>query len=60
MASLTLYRLSPGEITPDNHWTGGWMGHRAGLGVVAWRKYPSSFLESNPGHAAHSVITMPS
>jgi hypothetical protein len=36
------------ERTPSTHWTGGWVGSRAVLDVVAKRKIPSSRRESNP------------
>jgi hypothetical protein len=31
-------RFSPGERTPDTHWTGGWVGPRAGLDTEAREK----------------------
>jgi hypothetical protein len=41
---------TPGERTPGTHWTGGWVGPRAGLDTVSKRKIPSSRRESNTDH----------
>jgi len=30
--------FTPGERAPGSHWTGSWMGPRAGLGAVVKRK----------------------
>jgi hypothetical protein len=34
------------------------VGLRSGLDAVAKRKYPRSCPESNPGHTAHSLVTI--
>jgi hypothetical protein len=38
------------------HWTGGWVGPRAGVDTVANRKLPSPCQESNPDRPARSVL----
>jgi hypothetical protein len=37
-----------GERTPCTHWTGGWVGPRAGLDADAGRKFLSLCRGSNP------------
>jgi hypothetical protein len=32
-------RFTPGEIAPDTHWIGGWVGPRVGLDDVEKRKF---------------------
>jgi len=39
--------LSPKKLTPRAHWTGGWVGPRAGLDTVAKRSITSTSRESN-------------
>jgi hypothetical protein len=39
--------LTPGESTPDTHWTGGWVGPRAGLDTEATGKILCLCPESN-------------
>jgi hypothetical protein len=41
-------RFTPRERAPCTHWIGGWVGPRAVLDVVAYRKIPSPRRESNP------------
>jgi hypothetical protein len=44
-------RFTPGErAPPGTHWTGGWVGPRAGLDTVEERK---------PGRSAHVSVTTP-
>ena len=38
-----------GERITDSHWRGGWVGHRAVLGVLEKRIISCPYLESNPG-----------
>jgi hypothetical protein len=40
--------FTPGERTPGNHWTGGWVGLRAGLNTEAKGKILCPQRESNP------------
>jgi len=40
--------FTPRERAPGNHWTGGWVGPRAGLDMVVKRKISSPFQDSNP------------
>jgi hypothetical protein len=52
-------RFTPGGRTPGTHWIGGWLGPRAGLDtVVARRKIPIPWRESNPGRPARSLVTI--
>jgi hypothetical protein len=49
--------LSPGESTPRTHYTGEWVGPRAGLDTEATGKILSSLPGIEPrslGHPAHS------
>jgi hypothetical protein len=46
--------LSPEEIAPGTHWSGGWVGYRFGLDAVEKRKILQC-RESNPGRPAHSL-----
>jgi hypothetical protein len=41
-------RFTPRKTVPGTHWIGGWVGPRAILDAVVWRKIPSSRRESNP------------
>jgi hypothetical protein len=41
-------RFSPGERTPGTHWTGGWVGPRAGLGTEARGKILNTKLHEYP------------
>jgi hypothetical protein len=52
-ASCPSYAL-PGERTPGTHWTGGWVGPRAGLDAEARRKILCLCWGSNPGCPVHS------
>jgi hypothetical protein len=47
-------RFTPGERTPGNHWTGGWVGPRAGLDAGAKRKILCPCRGSNPDRPARS------
>jgi hypothetical protein len=47
-----LVALPPGERFPDTHWIGGWMGSKAGLDSVKYRKISFLCRESNTGCAA--------
>jgi hypothetical protein len=40
--------LTPGERTPGTHWTGGWVGPRAGLDTETRGKILSPCRGSNP------------
>jgi hypothetical protein len=40
--------FAPGERTPCTHWTGGWVGPRAGLDTEDTGKIPCPRRESNP------------
>jgi hypothetical protein len=40
------------ERAPDTNWIGGWVGPRAGLDAVEWRKIVCPCRESNPGRPA--------
>jgi len=46
----------PGQRIPGTDWIGGWVGPRAGLNVVARRKYPSSCWKSNFGRPVRSLL----
>jgi len=52
------WSLYPQERAPGTHWMGGWVGLRGSLDAVAKRKNPCSCQESNPGHPAHSLVTI--
>jgi hypothetical protein len=42
-------RFTPGEIAPSTHWTGGWVGPRAGLDDVEKRNsWPYQDSNSDP------------
>jgi hypothetical protein len=47
-------RFTPGERTPDTHWTGDWMGPRAGLDAEARRKILCLCRGPNPGRPVRS------
>jgi hypothetical protein len=47
-------RFSPGVRAPGTHWIGGWVGSRAGLDTVEYRKICCNCRESNPGRPARS------
>jgi hypothetical protein len=42
------------EGAPGTHWIGGWVGPRAGLGVMVKTKSPSRCWDWNPDHPARS------
>jgi hypothetical protein len=46
--------LYPEERTPGTHWTGGWVGPRAGLDTDARRKILCLCRGSNPGRPVRS------
>jgi hypothetical protein len=46
--------FTPGERTPGTHWTGGWVGPRAGLDAEARRKILYLCRGSNPGRPVRS------
>jgi hypothetical protein len=45
--------LSPGERAPGTHFIAGWVGPRAGLDNVEYRKKSFRCRESSPGHPDH-------
>jgi hypothetical protein len=47
-------RFTPGERTPGTHWTGDWVGPRAGLDAEARRKILCFCRGSNPGRPVRS------
>jgi hypothetical protein len=47
-------RFTAGETEPVNHWIGGWVGPRASLDTVEYRKIPCPCRKSNPSRPAHS------
>jgi hypothetical protein len=50
-------RFTPGEMTPGTHWTGGWVGPRAGVDTEARGKILSTLPEiepRSPGRPARS------
>jgi hypothetical protein len=47
-------RFTPGERTPGNHWTGGWVGRRAGLDAEARGNILCPCRGSNPDRPARS------
>jgi hypothetical protein len=59
MVSVTTRpRFTPGERTPGTHWTGGWVGPRAGLDTEARGKILCLCRGSNPGRPARSQDTI--
>jgi hypothetical protein len=48
LRNLLVGAFTPGERTPGTHWTGGWVGPRAGPDTEARGKILSSRRESNP------------
>jgi len=42
-------RFTPEERAPGSHWTGGWMGYRAGLVTLAKTIHHCPCRELNPG-----------
>jgi hypothetical protein len=48
LASRPGHAFTPGEKIPGTHWTGGWVGPRAGLNIEATRKILCPRRESNP------------
>jgi hypothetical protein len=56
--SFTARPIYPVETAPGTHWTGGWVGPRAGLNSVEKRKYLSLRRESNPhSSVVYSLVT---
>jgi len=51
--------LYPQGKNPYTHYTGGWVGHRAGLDVLARRKNPSPYRKLNPSLPTRSTDTIP-
>jgi hypothetical protein len=49
-------RFTPGERSPGTHWTGGWVGPRAGLDAEARRKIVCLCRGSNPGCPVRSQL----
>jgi hypothetical protein len=49
--------LSPGERTPGNHCTGGWVGLRAGLDTELGGKIICPCRGSNPDHPVVQSVT---
>jgi hypothetical protein len=47
--------LYPGERTPGTHWTGGWVGLRAGLDAEARKKFSASVGDQTP--VVQSVVS---
>jgi len=47
-----------GARAPGSHLIGGWVGPWASLDMVAKRNNPCPCREYNPGHPAHSLVTM--
>jgi hypothetical protein len=58
LASRPGYALPPRERTPDTHWTGGWVGLRAGLDTEDIGKILSLCQGSNPTHPVCSQDTI--
>jgi hypothetical protein len=50
--------FTPRERASSTHWIGGWVGTRTGLDMVVKKKNPCPCQESNPGHPAHSLVTI--
>jgi hypothetical protein len=48
--------FTPGARDPVTHWTGGWVGPRGGLDIMARKKNPNPSQEVNPCHRAHSLV----
>jgi hypothetical protein len=53
-ASRPWPRFTPGERTPGTHWTGGWVGPRAGVDAGGRRKILYPCRGSNPDRPARS------
>jgi hypothetical protein len=49
----------PAALPPGKESVGCWVGSRAVLDMVSKRKIPSPCRESNPGHPARSLVTVP-
>jgi len=51
--------LYPARNKPGTHWTGGWVGLRAGVYVLVKKNISCPYRESNPGsrHFLRSLIT---
>jgi hypothetical protein len=50
--------FTTGESAPGTHWTGSWVGPRAGLDTVAKGYNPCPCQESNPGCRAPSLVAI--
>jgi hypothetical protein len=48
-------RFTPRETAPGTHCVGGWMGPRAGLGVMEKRKFACLCRESNPDSSVYQA-----
>jgi hypothetical protein len=57
LASGTSYFI-PGETAPSTHWIGGYMSPRVSLDAVAKRTIYLTVLRIEPGHAAHSPVSI--
>jgi hypothetical protein len=53
-----LAALLPGKEPHGTHWIGGWLYSRADLDVVARKKNPNPFQESNPDRPAFSLVSV--
>jgi hypothetical protein len=51
-------RFNSREITPGTHWTGSWVGSRAGLDEEEKRIISSSCREPNPGRPDRSLVAL--
>jgi len=58
VVSFTRRPLIPRKRTPDTHWFGGWVGHRAGLDAATMRRNPCPCRESSPGFQPSSLVTV--
>jgi hypothetical protein len=48
--------FTPKKRASGTHQIGGWVGPGAGLNVIAKKRNPCPFQESNPGHPPHSLV----
>jgi hypothetical protein len=53
-SALNPSHFIPWERAHSNHWTGGWVGPRADLDAVEWRK-TLAHLKLNPSHSTHKA-----